>query len=103
MAVRLKLMNQSPINIYRKTIKYMLRSLLLEYPKDSRIENRNTLNQVLANLVWKATVDSFQYSPRLVYALLNFFESRIIRGVLYPETVTELALELVQILEKTYQ
>lgn len=81
------------------TIKQLIQKIISTHNSPVAFENKNKLQTFLANLLWTVTNENNNFSPKTLYAFLHFFESRLIRGIIYPKTSNELILELILIFE----
>lgn len=88
--------NKSKISLI---FKHMIRVILQEYPLGNEIFNSHTLTQSLADIIWKALSNCDLFTPEKLNILLIFFENKLIRGAIIPNTYLQLIFEVVEILE----
>jgi hypothetical protein len=80
-------------------LKNIIRVLLLEYSLDYAIFNINALTQNLTDIIWKALINCNLYTPERLHILIIFFENKLVRGAIFPNTTLQIILETVEILE----
>lgn len=80
-------------------IKHIIRDIVVDYSLDTTIYNKNILSQHLLTLILKITLDLDIYTSTSTVKILNFLESHLIRGAIFPNTFRSLLLELIELLE----
>lgn len=92
-------MNTSNALKINNTTKLIIQHILSRYSIHFEFRTKNQLTTFIADIIWIITNDNNQFSPKNLYGYLHFFESKIIRGIIYPTNIKELILELIEIHE----
>lgn len=80
-------------------LKHIIRNIITDYPLDTLIYSNNILSQHLLSFILKVTTDLDIYSSQSALNILNFLESHLVRGAIFPNNFRSLTLELIELLE----
>ena len=86
----------------RKTtliIKNIIKTLIIDYPQNSIINNQNSLFLHLNDITFKTLLNLNLFTTNRANILINFLLKKLVRGAIIPNFAQDLLLEIIEIFE----